>query len=268
MKRELVTILFISILVIGGLRSQQIRAQVFTERANKRVGNQTAAKIENLNLFDKIRNRSVPVVLYSSAPESRKSKAPKPKLAIISHGYGMKNTEYSFIADTLVAHGYFVASIQHELPTDAPMPTTGKPAEVRRPNWERGVQNIIFVIEELKRTRPELDFKNLLLVGHSNGGDMTMLFAEHYPKRARKIISLDNRRMPLPRVRHPQILTIRSSDQQADAGVLPTLAEQKKFDIKIVKLESTIHNDMWDGGSDEQKREISQIISGFLSEGR
>ena len=75
---------------------------------------------------------------------------------------------------------------------------------------------------------------------------------------------LINSGMPLPRAKRPQILSIRSSDQTADEGVLPTAEEQKKFGIKIVKLENTIHNDMWDGGSDEQKREINRIISDFL----
>ena len=176
----------------------------------------------------------------------------------------MKNTEYSFIAETLVAQDYFVASIQHELPTDEPMPTIGKPAEVRRPNWERGASNILFVIEELKKSRPELDFKNLLLVGHSNGGDTAMLFAEKYPKRAGKIISLGNRRMTLPHVKRPQILSIRSSDQAADEGVLPTAEEQEKFGIKIIKLKNTVHNDMWDGATVEQKARNHEIILSFL----
>lgn len=126
------------------------------------------------------------------------------------------------------------------------------------------MQNILFVIGELKKMRRDFDFKNLLLVGHSNGGDMTMLFAEKYSKLVKRIISLDNRRMPLPRAKKPQILSIRSSDQPADKGVLPSAEEQKKFGIKIVKLENTIHNDMWDGATDEQKREINRIISDFL----
>lgn len=157
-----------------------------------------------------------------------------------------------------------MASIQHELPTDEPIATTGKLAETRRPNWERGVENILFVIKELKRTRPELDYKDLLLVGHSNGGDIAMLFAQKYPQRVRKVVTLDNRRMALPRARKPQILSIRSSDQAADDGVLPTTAERERFGIRIVKLNNTAHNDMWDGATKNQKQEINKIISSFL----
>lgn len=222
-----------------------------------------SVKIENLELFDKSRQRLVPVAVYS--PVTRKSRA-KLKFAVFNHGYGMKNTEYSFIAGTLVAQGYFVVSIQHELPTDEPMPTVGKPSVVRRPFWERNVQNILFVIEELKKIRPELDFENLLVAGHSNGGDTAMLFAEKYPEKAARIISLDNRRMPIPRAKKPRILSIRSSDQPADEGVLPTEAEQKKFGIRIVKLQNTKHDEMWDGADAGQRKEITDIISKFLND--
>lgn len=266
MKRKLAVVLLSNLLVLViAFAAAQIGAQASLDggRVNQ-IARNSLIKTESLNLFDKTRNRSVPVTLYSPAPEPDKSKIRKLKLAIFSHGYGMKSTEYSFIAETLLKYGYFVVSIQHEIAGDETMPTVGKPSEVRRPHWERGVQNIFFVIEELKRAKPELDFKNLLLAGHSNGGDISMLFAQKYPKRARKIITLDNRRMLIPRVGRPQILSIRSSDQAADEGVLPTAEEQKKFGIKIVKLANMLHNDMWDGATVEQKREISKIISDFI----
>lgn len=266
MKRNSIAILFLHLLVFGFLTAGRTGAQTASGGRENTLNRNSRIKTESLDLFDKKRRRPVPVTLYSSDSEAGKAKFKKQKLAIINHGYGMKNTEYSFIAETLLRQGYFVASIQHELPTDEPMPTVGKPSEVRRPFWERGVQNILFVIDELKKSRRDLDFKNLLLVGHSNGGDTAMLFAEKYPKPARKIISLDNRRMALPRAKRPQILSIRSSDQTADEGVLPTAEEQEKFGIKIIKLKNTIHNDMWDGATEAQKNEISSIISDFLAD--
>lgn len=111
------------------------------------------------------------------------------------------------------------------MPTDELLPLTGIPQIVRRSNWERGVENILFVITKLKITNPELDFKRLILVGHSNGGDMTVLFAHTYPNLVGKIISLDNRRVELPRTSHPKVYSLRSSDQPADEGVLLTLPE-------------------------------------------
>ncbi|MBD2767708.1 hypothetical protein IC235_07360 [Hymenobacter sp. BT664] len=56
--------------------------------------------------------------------------------------------------------------------------------------------------------------------------------------------------------RRPQVLSLRSSDQVADNGVLPTPAEQQQFGRTIVKLPNTIHNDMWDGATTAQKQEM------------
>ena len=226
------------------------------------VSRQSAAPVitEHLALFDSARRRSIPVLMYLPATGSHG----KLKAAILSHGYGGHHTGYTFLAQNLVAHGYVVASIQHELPTDEPIPTTGNPREVRRPNWERGVQNILFVRQALHQKYPHLDLRQLLLAGHSNGGDMGMLFAELHPKLVRRIISLDNRRMPFPRARRPQVLSLRSSDQVADPGVLPTPAEQRQFGTTIVTLSHTIHNDMWDGATPAQKQEMNDQISRFL----
>ncbi|SDH12709.1 hypothetical protein SAMN04488062_104217 [Flavobacterium omnivorum] len=121
------------------------------------------------------------------------------------------------------------------------------------------------VIKEIKEKNSELDFKHLILIGHSNGGDMTVLFAQKYPDLVDKIISLDNRRMKIPRTIHPKIYSLRSMDQPADEGVLPTIEEQQKFEMTIIKLNNTIHNDMNDNGSRKQKREINNYILSFLN---
>ncbi|SFD64161.1 hypothetical protein SAMN05518672_102750 [Chitinophaga sp. CF118] len=222
-------------------------------------------KVENLPLFDSARNRSIPVALYS--PESANI-APHPKLVIFSHGYGANkggsNQAYTYIAEHLVDKGYIVASIQHELPNDSLIPTTGIPQVVRRPFWERGTDNILFVLNSLKKLHPNWDYTHLILIGHSNGGDMTALFAAKYPNLVDKIITLDNRRMPLPRLTHPKIYSLRSSDQPADDGVIPTKEEQQLFGITIIQLPNTIHNDMDDKASSTQRSEINNYIDHFL----
>ena len=215
-------------------------------------------KVEKLDLFDASRSRSVPVTLYFSDKQAGK------KVAILNHGYGIENTAYTFLAKNLVHLGYTVASIQHQLSTDEPMPTTGNVYAARKPSWERGVENIIFVLKEIKKIKPALETGRPLLIGHSHGGDTAMLFASEHPGQVKYVISLDNRRMPIPRVARPRILTIRSSDQPADPGVLPSEAECRKYHIKIKKLADTIHNDMWDGATDNQKLEINRIITDFL----
>lgn len=221
---------------------------------------QVNIEINTLSLFDSARNRPVPLCIYAPLKEGKG----KLKPALISHGYGGKNNEYGFIAAYLATHGYYVVSIQQDLPEDAPMPNTGKPYEVRMPFWKRGAESILFTLNELKKTKPSLDYQHLLLVGHSNGGDMSMLFAKDYPGLAAAIISLDNRRMPFLRADRPRVLSLRSSDQPADSGVIPTPAEQARYRMKVVKLPATIHNDMWDGATEAQKAEMLRYIGAFL----
>ena len=239
---------------------RQIATNVPAIPETQKASGLPAGKTDTLSLFDTSRNRAVPVALYSESNAGKRTQ----KLVIINHGYGAKNTAYSYIANNLAAYGYLVASIQHEMPGDEPMPATGNIFETRKPYWQRGVENILFVIRELKKRRPDADYKNLVLIGHSNGGDMAMLFAHEYPGMVNLVISLDNRRMPFPRTKQPRIFSLRSSDQVADPGVLPTPQEQEQYNIRVVQLKNTIHNDMDDNGTNVQKQEINSYILQFL----
>ncbi len=218
---------------------------------------------DTLELFDATRNRQIPVLLHKPARRN-------PPIAIFSHGYGANQggdyLAYSYLTEFLAAEGYFVASIQHELPADSLMPLEGIPQVVRRPFWERGADNILFVLNELKQSDRSLDFEHITLIGHSNGGDMTALFPQKYPGMVHKIITLDNRRMALPRTAVPRVYSLRSSDQPADPGVLPEEAEQKKYGMTIVKLPNTIHNDMDDNADSTQRKEIQDYVLRFLKE--
>jgi predicted dienelactone hydrolase len=208
---------------------------------------------QTLELVDAPRGRPVPVALYGATPG-------KPKLlALISHGYGGTNRAYSFVAEDLVKRGYVVASVQHELEGDAPMPTVGEPAVVRRPWWDRGAANLLFVIREM-RARNIANRRPVLLVGHSNGGDSSMLLAAQHAATVGTVFTLDNRRMRMPRTARPRICSVRSSDQPADTGVLPTAAEQRRYRMVIGTVPGLIHNDMWDGATAAQK----QAMLGWL----
>lgn len=221
-------------------------------------------RLDTINLFDKKRNRLVPVAYYQANPILIKQ-----KIIILSHGYGQNKggdyLEYSYLAEFLATKGYFVASIQHELSTDSLLPLTGIPQVVRRPFWERGVDNILFVINELRQSNKNLNINDITLIGHSNGGDMTALFPKKYPNIVKKIITLDHRRMSLPTIRGLKTLSLRSSDQVADEGVLPPEKELKKFDITIIKLPHTKHNDMDNEASPNQRKEINDYILNFLN---
>jgi hypothetical protein len=224
-------------------------------------------EIENINLFDKSKNRKIPVAVYKPKLGQYSQKL---KIVIFSHGYGGNmggdNIAYSYLTDFLASKGYFVASIQHELSTDSLMPLEGNAQILRRPFWERGTDNILFVINELKKSNPELDFKHITLIGHSNGGDMSALFAEKYPNIIEKIITLDNTKKPVPKTSFPKIYTIRSSDVVADEGVLPSLEEQNKYSIKIIKLLNTKHRDMDDDATLKQRNEINELVLKFIKE--
>jgi predicted esterase len=214
--------------------------------------NSNIAIAEDLMLTDKIRNRNIPIEIYNGNSPS--------KIAIINHGYGVKNTEYTFIASALVEKGFLVISIQHDLQTDPPLPRTGNLYEKRKPIWERGVKNILFTISELKTRYPDLDWRKLILIGHSNGGDISMLFATEHPELVAKVISLDSLRMPFPTKNNTPILSIRAGDTKADEGVLP------KSGATIITLKDAKHNDMHDKGSDELKTEIIDSVMKFLDD--
>lgn len=221
---------------------------------------------DTLTLFDKNRSRAIPIAIYFPSTKDTSYSGIRP--AIMNHGYGFNQgnayLRYTYLTQFLANAGYFVISIQHELPDDELLPLTGDPLIVRRPFWERGADNMLFVLEWMKIHYPLLDFKHLTLIGHSNGGDMTALFPQKYPDVAENIITLDHRRMPLPRDEKPRILSLRSSDQVADEGVLPDPEEQRKWDISIIFLSDMPHNDMDDHANNQQRENIRFHILQFL----
>ena len=227
---------------------------------------EATVSLDTFHVYDQARHRDIPVAVYK-APGSRNRHQ---TLVIVSHGYGENSGDaylyYTFLTEVLAREGYIVASIQHELSTDSLIPTTGIPQVVRRPFWDRGADNILFVINQLKQKYPAVDFKKITLIGHSNGGDMTALFPQKYPGIVDKIITLDNRRMALPRTRKPQVYSLRSSDQAADVGVLPTAEEQALYGIKIVALADVPHNAMCDQANAAQREEMKRYILTFLQE--
>lgn len=226
-----------------------------------------AIRHETLSLIDAARNRDVTVDLAVRRDYEMKAVAGYRKLrvAIVSHGNTVKHTEYSFLANVLAARGYLVASIQHDLPTDAPLMTREGSLYVGRlAVYECGEQNIIFAINELKKVQPDADYDHLTLIGHSNGGDISMFFAEQHPELVTKIVTLDNLRVPLLTSGVTKILSFRSKDKnfKPDAGVVPS---HKESGIDIVSTDAQ-HTDMSDRGPDGIKRSIQSALDQFLGE--
>jgi predicted dienelactone hydrolase len=222
--------------------------------------------LDTLTLFDSIRNRDIPIAIY--APKSDK-KIKKQQVIIFSHGYGENKggdyLRYSYLTEYFASKGFYAVSIQHELSTDELLPMDGNIQLTRRPFWERGAENILFVLNYLKEINSDLDFDKLTLIGHSNGGDMSVLFAHLHPELVNKVISLDNRRMSLPRTSQPRIYTLRSNDFPADENVLPTKEEQTKFQI-TVQFTNINHSNMDNDATGKERKTLNQFIETYLSQ--
>jgi pimeloyl-ACP methyl ester carboxylesterase len=189
-------------------------------------------------------------------------------VAILNHGNTVNFTEYSFLANLFAARGYIAISIQHDLPTDPPMVTkVGELYVGRQPQYLRGVANILFAVEEMKTVQPNADYDRLTIVGHSAGADISMYFAKLYPDRIRKVVALDNLRVPFLTDGRFKILSFRSKDPvfKADPGVIPTDEVCAKAGITVVHT-GFQHNDMRDTGPDEAKASIQDQLDQFLAD--
>jgi hypothetical protein len=254
MKRALV-VLACLLAVIGGLYV---------------AGSKWGIRHQTLELFDAARQRPVSVDLavrrdYEIAAIEGSGKL---AVAIISNGNTVKNTEYSFLENVLAARGYLVASIQQDLPSDPPLVTVvGQPYAGRLNVYKRGEANILFVIDALKRIQPNADYDHLTMVGHSNGGDISMFYAKEHPEKVSKVITLDNLRVPFVLSDKLKILSFRSDDPnfKADPNVVPTPDQAKAEGIDIIKTPFQ-HNWMSDRGPEDARAQIQSTLNQFLGE--
>jgi pimeloyl-ACP methyl ester carboxylesterase len=226
---------------------------------------------QSITFYDAERdNRPVAVDIAVRRDKAIQAEAGILKLpvAVLNHGNTVKYTEYSFLANVFAARGYLVISIQHDLPTDAPMVTKeGELYVGRLTQIERGVANIKFAVAQMEKIQPNADYDHLTVVGHSMGGDITMYFAKQYPDRVRKVVTLDNLRVPFVTSGKFKILSFRSHDPvfKADPGVVPSSDECAKDGITVVNTNFQ-HNDMRDTGSEEAKSSIQNMLDKFLAD--
>ena len=187
-------------------------------------------------------------------------------VAILNHGNTVKYTEYSFLANLLAMRGYMVVSIQHDLESDGPMVTQdGEEYVGRLPQYNRGIANIRFVIDEMKKHQPDADYSDLTMVGHSNGGDISMYFAKRHPDLIKRVVTLDNLRVPFITDGRFKILSFRSKDSvfKPDPGVVPDDEICEKAGITVVQTPFQ-HNQLSDRGPDHVKTTIRSILDRFL----
>ena len=218
---------------------------------------------QTLSLYDSTRQRPVEVEIAMRRDVEMRAHAGMITMpvVIINHGNTVRFTEYSFLTNFFAGRGYLAISIQHDLASDAPLVTKkGEPYVGREPIYERGMANILFAIHEVAKREPHANYKHLTLVGHSNGGDIAMYFAEKHPGMVADVITLDNLRVPLQGAF--RILTFRSKDPQfvPDAGVVP----QGGKDVTVVNTKYR-HTDMSDRGPNSMKLSIEETLSKFLN---
>jgi len=230
-----------------------------------------AIRHETITFYDAARdNRPVAVDVAVRRDKEMQATAGMITLpvAILNHGNTVKFTEYSFLANVFAARGYLAISIQHDLPTDEPMVTkVGELYVGRLPQYQRDVANIRFAIDEMKKIDSNADYDHLTMVGHSNGGDVSMYFARMYPDEIKKVVTLDNLRVPFITDGKFKILSFRSKDPvfKTDPGVLPDQDVCDKNGITIVQT-GFQHTDMSDRGPDDAKQSIEGMLDKFLAD--
>lgn len=229
-----------------------------------------AIRHETVSFFDETRGRPIDVAVAVRRDKEMKADAGMGVLpvAIINHGNTVKFTEYSFLANVLAARGYLAISIQHDLASDAPLVTkVGELYVGRLPVYERGVQNIEFAIAKMKKIQPNADYDHLTMVGHSNGGDISMYFAKLHPDNVKKVVTLDNLRVPFLTEGKFKILSFRSKDPvfKADPGVVPNDDICEQAGITVVNT-GFQHVDMSDRGPENVKESIQQTLDKFLAD--
>lgn len=218
------------------------------------------------SVFDQTKNRTIPVEVYEPEVAESCDDTNRCPVVLISAGYGVSHTKYRFIAQAYLELGYLVVAVRHELPGDPPLSASGDLYETRQENWRRGAESLKVVRRVLKDQFSDFDFDRLKLVGHSNGGDISAWLANREPESIHTLVTLDHRRVPLPRVKGLRVLSLRATDFPADAGVIPSPEEQKALDMRVITIPNARHNDMSDDGPEWLKEQIYNAIKTFTAQ--
>jgi len=230
-----------------------------------------AIRHQTLTFFDAARNRPVEVDIAVRRDKEMQADGGLAELpvAVLNHGNTVKFTEYSFLANLFAARGYLAISIQHDLESDPPLVTrVGEIYVGRLPVYQKGVANIDFAVAQIRRLLPNADYDHLTMVGHSNGGDIAMYYAHLHPDRIRRVVTLDNLRVPFMIDGRFRMLTFRSKDPQfkTDPGVVPDKEMCDKAGITVVHT-GFLHTEMSDRGPEMVKESIEASLDKFLDGG-
>jgi len=206
---------------------------------------------------DSKRDRTIPITVYNRPNKSNS------EVVILSAGYGCSSTEYTYLAQPLAEAGYLVLAVQHELATDPILPGGDDLFNKRLPFWEEGKLSVQAVKAYGAKNFENYDFNAVHLIGHSNGGDISVLFAESFPEQTKSCTTLDHRRVPMICLGTFKSLSFRGNDFEADPGVIPPQTEHERCKIKIVELDAG-HNYLRDNATKEIKAIIVSELLTFL----
>ena len=188
-------------------------------------------------------------------------------VVMIHADHNIGPNKYSFLGKSLALKNYCVIVLQkknnkkinsNQKESTALHQTLIKDSSDFNQELETRSKEILYDLEEEKRTNLNLDINNLILIGHGHGGDIMMKFASLYPEMVSKVISLDSRRYPFPRNPKLEILRFGAIDDEPNEGVVPSAGVQEIY------VKGARHMDLCDRGSPEIKDEIQKSIIQFL----
>ena len=233
------------------------------------------------NLFNKTRNRQVPILIYT--PANPKESLP---VVIFNPGYQEQKDlsrpdnilayrKWEYLAEYFVKLGYAFIAIQHDMLGDTDGIENIDPklsqVEARKHLWIRGEKNIFFVIDELKQQFPEFNFDNFIIAGHSNGGDIAKFFANNHEEAISSVIVFDGRRCPIRAGSKQRLLIFEATDTSTDIGVIPDEGTQdnpKRTNLEwiVIKPKDAFHTSYrGDLISPELKTKVLKAIEFFLN---
>ena len=239
-------------------------------------------KIREFNFFDVARNRSVPVIIY--LPNNKTDNTPA---VLYNHGYTDPETfseiekgtaqwphkNHTYLAKFFTNKGYSFICPLHDLPSDndglGTLDQKAVQAIARKHLWERGMTNLLSVIDQLKKLNLDLNLEKFIIGGHSNGGDIAKYFANHYPELISHVIVCDGRRCPISPDVNLKILMFEANDTSTDIGVIPyegTEQNPKRINLEwvIVKPRNALHMSYRDEGAQEVHDVVTKSIGWFL----
>ncbi|MBU6141026.1 MAG: hypothetical protein KGP29_05700 [Proteobacteria bacterium] len=237
---------------------------------------------KEFDFFDAARNRPVPVIVYF--PNNSPNNTPT---VIYNHGYTdpeqftkidegtqkLPHKNHTYLAKFFTKKGYAFICTQHDLRSDVDGLGTIDPKSAtvvtRKHLWERGVLNLLFVIEELKKQNLDLNLDRFIIGGHSNGGDIAKYFANHNPHLISHLIICDGRRCPISPCVNLRILMFEANDTSTDIGVIPdqgTEENLKRMNLEwvVVKPLNALHVGYSDDGPKELHDKVTKTIDWFL----